>query len=562
MSLSAVDRAQEIEAKNKLLTFASIDKYQYINAYKQMQKLLQEESPIRASEACDAHYSVWVSFAEIYNENIYDLLSNDCQKRRPALKLAADGHDRAFIKGLKTICVNSGSEAYQVLMAGQYNLKVAATALNARSSRSHCIFTIKLLKYYIENVPESVEISTFTFCDLAGSERLKKTLNVGDRLKEAQNINTSLLVLGRCLKTIYEGQSLKHRQEHIGPFRESKLTRLFQRALSGKEQIALIVNVNPIPNLYTETQNVLNFSAIAKKIVIEPKKIRRQVSNSRFSQIVARSVKSNTDWDPADLTHLAESCNASDRDSDYINPEDYEDLLDENKCLKEEIASLKASMLDKDLQIRQEMTNTYTAMMKKLENDWKNRLKDAEAQSEDHLEWRVNMVENFWKGKLTESSSRKRRRSENLGSDDEDRDVAELEVENSRLQAKVHALKKSIKHIRENNEALITEKNKLAFELGLINDELKCLKNLLSTAQDSMCKDDESITYVEELRKQLSDKQDHIKVLSTYLILLSSCSYRRKIISPKKCARIQKLTDFSYKFFSYFYSLLNCTKTM
>lgn len=152
----------------------------------------------------------------------------------------------------------------------------------------------------------------FAFCDLAGSERLKKTLNVGDRLKEAQNINTSLLVLGRCLKTIYESQSTKaHKGESIGPFRESKLTRLFQRALSGKENIALIVNVNPVPNLYIETQNVLNFSAIAKKIIIEriaPAK--KRLSHSRFSQLVTNSIRTVTDWDSTDIASVDHS-NAS-----------------------------------------------------------------------------------------------------------------------------------------------------------------------------------------------------------------------------------------------------------
>ena len=159
--LDPLERAQELEIKTKLLTLLSVDKYQYINAYVEMQKLLQEESSIRASQCIDAHYSVWVSFAEIYNEIVYDLLSNETQKKRTPLKLATDSQGRAFIKGLRTVCVNSGSEAYQVLMAGQYNLKVAATALNARSSRSHCIFTIKLLKYYVENDPSSVEVSTY-----------------------------------------------------------------------------------------------------------------------------------------------------------------------------------------------------------------------------------------------------------------------------------------------------------------------------------------------------------------------------------------------------------------
>lgn len=159
ITLEGKARAMELDVKTQLLTIGSSDKSQYTNTYKEMQKLLQEESAIRPSQCTQGFYSVWISFAEIYNETIYDLLSNDIQTRRPALKLSTDSHGRSFIKGLKSICVNSGSEAYQILMAGQYNLKVAATALNARSSRSHCIFTVTLLKYFNENSPNSVEVS-------------------------------------------------------------------------------------------------------------------------------------------------------------------------------------------------------------------------------------------------------------------------------------------------------------------------------------------------------------------------------------------------------------------
>ena len=74
---------------------------------------------------------------------------------------------------------------------------------------------------------------------------------------------------------------------------------MFQKALSGKEHIVLIVNINPIPNLYIETQNVLNFSAIAKKIVIEKEKVHK--NKSRFSQIVTQSIKTVTDWDATEL---------------------------------------------------------------------------------------------------------------------------------------------------------------------------------------------------------------------------------------------------------------------
>ena len=157
--LSNHERHQETDLKMKLLSFNPADKNYYVNTYKRMQQLLYEESSMRPNYNHDAHYSVWISFAEIYNETIYDLLWNDCQKKRPALKLATDNRGRAFIKGLKSIYVNSGAEAYQVLMAGQYNLKVAATALNTRSSRSHCIFSIKLLKHRHEHDPHSVDVS-------------------------------------------------------------------------------------------------------------------------------------------------------------------------------------------------------------------------------------------------------------------------------------------------------------------------------------------------------------------------------------------------------------------
>ncbi|XP_043252786.1 kinesin-like protein KIF20B isoform X2 [Colletes gigas] len=510
--MDPLERAQELEIKSKLLSFASIDKHHYTTAYKEMQKLLEEESPIRPSQCIDAHYSVWVSFAEIYNEVVYDLLSNESQKKRTPLKLATDSQSRAFIKGLKTVCVNSGSEAYQVLMAGQYNLKVAATALNARSSRSHCIFTIKLLKYYIENDPSSVEVSTFAFCDLAGSERLKKTLNIGDRLKEAQNINTSLMVLGRCLKTIHKEQITKQKIEQIGPFRESKLTRLFQKALSGKEHIALIVNINPVPNLYIETQSVLNFSAIAKKIVIEEKEKVQKRSKSRFTQIVSQSIKTVTDWDATEL-ESAEWQNTDDGNvimPNYVHAEDYNELMSENKRLKKEIVILKNSALSHDLEIRQEMADTYMAMIKELEKNWTDRIRNVEKEQENVLMWSVKRVEEFYKQKF---DSRKRTRT----LDDDEEDTEELKIQNSQLISKVKQLKDSKREVESSNKSLIVENNKVTFELGLVKEDLKSVKTLLKAVQQDICLNEDTKCYIEELETQLFAKQEQAKKLKVFL---------------------------------------------
>ena len=137
-----------------------------------------------------------------------------------------------YIKGLKEVPVSSSDEAYQLLMIGRQNLQFAATKLNQQSSRSHCIFTVKVVRVAGEvsgPVPNLARTSMLSFCDLAGSERIKKTLNTGDRQKEAGNINTSLLVLGRVLKALRHNQVLKDvRKHHLVPYRDSKLTRLFQ----------------------------------------------------------------------------------------------------------------------------------------------------------------------------------------------------------------------------------------------------------------------------------------------------------------------------------------------
>ncbi|XP_025996420.1 kinesin-like protein KIF20B [Solenopsis invicta] len=521
VNLNALERAQELEAKSKLLTFISVDKHQYMNTYKQMQKLLQEES-IRPSQCYDAHYSVWISFAEIYNEIVYDLLSSECQKKRIPLKLGADSNGRAFIKGLKTICVNSAAEAYQILMAGQYNLKVAATALNAKSSRSHCIFTIILLKYYAENVPDTVELSTFSFCDLAGSERLKKTLNIGDRLKEAQNINTSLLVLGRCLKSIHEGQLTRTKTDTVGPFRESKLTRLFQRALSGKEHLALIVNVNPLPNLYVETQNVLNFAAIAKKIVIERKKQIQKKLKSRFSQIVTQSIQTVTDWDTElESVDWQRTNSVEENESDYITSEEYMDIANENEKLKKEIALLKNSALIRDFQTRQEMAEKYIAMINELEVDWKQRINDVETQHEDALEWTVKQVEEYYKKQLNQLNKKRRRYSECTDSDEEDDNlnvtVKELIKENTQLREKNESLKKTLTEVKVTNETLIVEKNKASFELGLSKEDLKVARGLLETAQKDICSTQDGKIYIKELTSQLLVKDEQIKTLKEIL---------------------------------------------
>ncbi|KAL7304903.1 hypothetical protein TKK_0002705 [Trichogramma kaykai] len=533
MALHAHERLLEADQKMKLLSFYSLDKNCHINTYRQMQQLLKQEASMSSIIATNARYSVWVSFAEIYNETIYDLLWNGCQKKRPSLKLATDSKGRAYIKGLRSVCVASGSEAYQVLMTGQYNLKVAATALNSKSSRSHCIFTIKLLKYYSQNDPNSVDVSIFSFCDLAGSERLKKTLNVGERLKEAQNINTSLLVLGRCLQTIYTAQSSAKPQKHesIGPFRESKLTRLFQRALSGKEQMSMIVNVNPVPNLYEETQNVLKFSAIAKKIVIERVPIsKRRQSLSRFSRIVTQSKKNHMDWENTELSDAADTLDEEDDEEDENsedeeNDEMYTNLLIENKKLKTEIEELKATSLQRDLQTRQEMTDMYTEMIKQIENDWKSRLNDMEEQQEDLRELAVERIEGFYQAKLKKAGSNRSKRALSTSFNEKDDEANEKkDTSDGRLESLMKSMMDASlldDSYNGNDKSSDDQIKELQEVIRKKNDRIQTMKTFLNEAKEEYITiTGEAEKLEEKVKKQeelLIENEEHINDLEEQL---------------------------------------------
>lgn len=237
---------------------------------------------------------IWVSFAEIYNENVYDLLVPDASssgslgkenippRKRKNLKIISnDGN--AFIQDLSAIHCRNSSDAYQLLAHGLKNISYASTNINANSSRSHCIFIVEVIK--CRNKME-FDNTTYKFCDLAGSERQKKADSSGCRLKEAQSINCSLMVLGRCLDAVYHNCS-------IVPIRDSKLTVLLQASLLGKEKITMIVNMLPTTAYYEENLNVLNFASMAKQIVYKAPALRKLRSTMRFSWFISKAASSS-----------------------------------------------------------------------------------------------------------------------------------------------------------------------------------------------------------------------------------------------------------------------------
>ena len=206
-----------------------------------------------------------------------------------------------------------------------------------------------------------------------------------------------------------------------------------------------------------------------------------------------------------------------------IHREDYDEILVENQKLKQEIAKLKNSSLERDLQIRQELADTYSEMIRKIEDDWRNRVKDVEEQQEDHLEYSLNRLEAFYQEKINRINGRKRLRSDADVDELEDegkKSCEELEDEIAYLTSKVKNMKETIRSLREQKEKEIVEKTKISFEFSLVKEELKDLKILLESANKDILVEGED-NYIQELKSQLKAEQEKNKVLSFIYILFS-----------------------------------------
>ncbi|KAK3563659.1 hypothetical protein QTP86_033504 [Hemibagrus guttatus] len=210
-------------------------------------------------------FSVKVSLLEIYNEELFDLLSPspDVTER---LQLFDDPRNKraVIVKGLEEITVHNKNEVYQILERGAAKRKTASTLMNAYSSRSHSVFSVTIhMKEITLEGEELVKIGKLNLVDLAGSENIGRSGAVDKRAREAGNINQSLLTLGRVITALVE------RGPHV-PYRESKLTRILQDSLGGRTKTSIIATVSPASINLEETLSTLDYANRAKNIMNKP----------------------------------------------------------------------------------------------------------------------------------------------------------------------------------------------------------------------------------------------------------------------------------------------------
>ncbi|KAI5163800.1 kinesin-like protein KIF23 isoform X5 [Manis pentadactyla] len=226
----------------------------------------------------DSVYGVFVSYIEIYNNYIYDLLEEvlfDPIKPKPPQSklLREDKNHNMYVAGCTEVEVKSTEEAFEVFWRGQKKRRIANTHLNRESSRSHSVFNIKLVQAPLDadgnNVlqeKEQITISQLSLVDLAGSERTNRTKAEGNRLREAGNINQSLMTLRTCMEVLRENQM--YGTNKMVPYRDSKLTHLFKNYFDGEGKVRMIVCVNPKAEDYEESLQVMRFAEVTQEVEI------------------------------------------------------------------------------------------------------------------------------------------------------------------------------------------------------------------------------------------------------------------------------------------------------
>lgn len=240
---------------------------------------------VQLFDALTSNQSVWkvrVSFLEVYNETLRDLLSPGTESSSLCIR---DYKGKVVVQNLTEKEVCSAEEAARCFVNGGILRVTAVTAMNEQSSRSHSIFTITL-----ERVQDNKKfLSKFSFVDLAGSERAKKSGATGLQFKEMVGINSGLLALGNVISALAANQDSKEKR-HV-PYRDSKLTRLLQDSLGGNSATVMIANISPFTGNFDETNSTILYAARARNIINVPVACHEELSLGQAQDQVRQLIK-------------------------------------------------------------------------------------------------------------------------------------------------------------------------------------------------------------------------------------------------------------------------------
>ena len=294
-------------------------------------------------------FSVRISFLEVYNEQLIDLLSVEDdipdepaadKPRRHAydakraarkdkaggtkLRIVDDGRTGVQVQGLEDVLVTDEQEVFGHVSKALLKRQVAETKCNDFSSRSHAIFTMTIhLKEMTASGEEEMRVGRLHLVDLAGSENIGRSGAKDGRAREAGNINQSLLVLGRVISALVEKRS------YI-PYRDSKLTRLLQDSLGGSTKTCLIATVSPSSGSVEETLSTLDYASRAKCIENKPEANKKMTRNAMMRTQGAEIEA---------LQRMLQAARA--KDGVYLTQEMYDEMVASKKSVENQLEELQ-----------------------------------------------------------------------------------------------------------------------------------------------------------------------------------------------------------------------------
>ncbi|XP_074203949.1 kinesin-like protein KIF16B isoform X9 [Camelus bactrianus] len=222
----------------------------------------------------EASFRTEVSYLEIYNERVRDLLRRKSSKTFN-LRVREHPKEGPYVEDLSKHLVQNYGDVEELMDAGNINRTTAATGMNDVSSRSHAIFTIKFTQAKFDSEMPCETVSKIHLVDLAGSERADATGATGVRLKEGGNINKSLVTLGNVISALADlsqdasNPFVKKKQVFV-PYRDSVLTWLLKDSLGGNSKTIMIATISPADVHYGETLSTLRYANRAKNIINKP----------------------------------------------------------------------------------------------------------------------------------------------------------------------------------------------------------------------------------------------------------------------------------------------------
>lgn len=459
---------------------------------------------IQINENRNLEFKIKLSYLEIYNEQVKDLLVDNSEN----LMILEDQYKGVVIPDLTEIQLNNPSEIIKLIDQGNGRRTMASTSSNQFSSRSHAILILSIEKRNLTE-PNQIIYAKFCLVDLAGSERALISDVKGIRMTEGSNINKSLLALGNCINILSD----TNKKGAFVPYRDSKLTRLLKESLGGNTKTIMIACLSPSNWSYEETLNTLKYASRAKNIKRKVNKNIREIEDVTEYKGIIEALK-------IEIDNLKEQLSQKNRNSINVADVSAEESLRQSKK-----NDLKAA--ENNCELEEKIEGISQKIMINLEENWEIKqsvleLKNLKISNEITLQEKKRRLEvlkhdnpiflnldiNNYQNPSFYNSSPGIDTRKNLEIEALEKDTKALEEtmnNNDKIltQMETHMLKTREKRDRLHDDMLkIHEKNnqKLVGDLKMACDILNKEKIDLQTQNSEMKKKEEDLVKIQELK--------------------------------------------------------------